>query len=66
MERPSTPKKPKEHSSEQRGSADGDVLIVDMDENDVRLSTSKGRRAARPKGKTVSLGSRVVGEHKLV
>ena len=64
MERPSTPK-PKEHSSEKRGSPVGDVLIVDTDESDVRLSPSKGRRGPRPKGKMVSLGSRVVGEHKL-
>ena len=66
MERPLTPIKPKEHSSEQRGRPDADVLIVDMDENDVRLSPAKGRRAARPKGKIISLGSPVVGEHKLV
>ena len=59
MEKPNNP--------EPETTEDNEILIVDMDESEVRLSHSKGRRAAGPKSKAVSsVDSRSVVEHKVI
>ena len=63
MDTPST-SEPKEQTA--GPSSDDEVLIIDMDESDVRLSPSKGRWGAGSTDKVISCGSRVVGEPKLI